>query len=632
MRNSSQPKARSISVTVEPALQDINKGWLHRPALTTGAVALATSIFVVIAPWWNRFVAVTNDGWHYLYGEQIHAGKLPYRDFYLFVPPLLPLKNALCIALFGNHLIVPQIMGCVEVILIGVALYYWLSAFFSVSESYVAAVTGTMIYVLGNTTEAVSGLHQEGVLFPILAGWMASLAIRRKNALYTLLSGTFAGFAMMGKQTSGAATTVILGAILVLLPLRRTDARSALTTFFSYVAGWLIPVLPICLWLARRGAFGDFISEAFVRGSASKGSFSDILLRPVHMVMQDIRYQVDIALAAAFLITIALLSRYNKRRGLHVSKTRTEKTLVLAYFSASLAIVAISLLLSRFGSLALLRPFLRTLPSYLPIFIGEIGCLALFVVYAGAWLRGDVSERDAQALLMSGFGFGMAYALSLSWVTYISMIIPAFSITLAFALSALKTTSAGRKLIPVLIAACLLATGQLTWQKMQQPYAWGAWSEPNVNTADAASASPELAAFRMAPATGQIVDRITRDITEHSRPDQPVFVDPNVALFYVLAQRSPATFAYVHYIDVAPDYIDRADALALIKQPPAVIVYWQQTEQEMRAAEFNFRHSRTSGVRDIAGAIGSLRPRYDQVDSITTPTGDTFVVLAKKRR
>lgn len=52
-------------------------------------MALLTA-FVVLAVllWWNRYIGVTNDAWHYFYGWQILHGRIPYRDFYLFVPPL----------------------------------------------------------------------------------------------------------------------------------------------------------------------------------------------------------------------------------------------------------------------------------------------------------------------------------------------------------------------------------------------------------------------------------------------------------------------------------------------------------------------------------------------------------------
>jgi hypothetical protein len=69
------------------------------------SILLASAfVLAVVLPWWNHYIGVTNDAWHYFGGQQILEGKVPYRDFYLFVTPLGPLKNALLIALFGNHI------------------------------------------------------------------------------------------------------------------------------------------------------------------------------------------------------------------------------------------------------------------------------------------------------------------------------------------------------------------------------------------------------------------------------------------------------------------------------------------------------------------------------------------------
>src|SRR5271154_7037265 len=72
----------------------------------TSSLAAALPVLFCLAfilLWWNRYLAVTNDGWHFLHGLQISNGRIPYRDFFLFIPPLHPLKEAALIALFGNH-------------------------------------------------------------------------------------------------------------------------------------------------------------------------------------------------------------------------------------------------------------------------------------------------------------------------------------------------------------------------------------------------------------------------------------------------------------------------------------------------------------------------------------------------
>jgi hypothetical protein len=68
--------------------------------------------------------------------------------------------------------------------------------------------------------------------------------------------------------------------------------------------------------------------------------------------------------------------------------------------------------------------------------------------------------------------------------------------------------------------------------------------------------------------------------------------------------------------------------VTLLRNPPAVIVYWEQTEAEVRAAEFYFRNGKRSGVRDLIAAIETLKPQYRTLDTFQSRTGDKFVVMA----
>ena len=113
------PKSR---IKFEPTVpQTSAKGPLR---LTMSLLILFVSAAVL--PWWNRYIAVTNDAWHYFYGQQILAGKVPYKDFYLFIPPLYALKNLSLIALFGNHLIVPHLAAIAEMMVLAVVLIAWI--------------------------------------------------------------------------------------------------------------------------------------------------------------------------------------------------------------------------------------------------------------------------------------------------------------------------------------------------------------------------------------------------------------------------------------------------------------------------------------------------------------------------
>jgi hypothetical protein len=90
-------------------------------------------------------------------------------------------------------------------------------------------------------------------------------------------------------------------------------------------------------------------------------------------------------------------------------------------------------------------------------------------------------------------------------------------------------------------------------------------------------------------------------------------------ILYTLAHRAPMTFAYIHYIDVTPDYIYRQDISRLEQSPPAVIVFISRSESEIREGEVNFRNGRRSGERDLWESLQALACKYQVVDVLQTP-------------
>src|ERR1044072_9191046 len=171
------------------------------------AIALFTTAFALL--WWNKYLGITNDGWHFFHAQRIVNGEMPYRDFYLFIPPLHPLRIAAEISLFGNYLIVPQIFGLLERIILFIVLFIWLCRFFPVKYSLVGVMTGAVLY-LSDYSESLSSLHHEAVFWATLAAFCLSSAFanpRRRN-LWALASGMFAALAFLGKQTSGIGITL----------------------------------------------------------------------------------------------------------------------------------------------------------------------------------------------------------------------------------------------------------------------------------------------------------------------------------------------------------------------------------------------------------------------------------------
>jgi hypothetical protein len=276
-----------------------------------------------------------------------------------------------------------------------------------------------------------------------------------------------------------------------------------------------------------------------------------------------------------------------------------------------------------------LHTFLRILPRDVLLFFGEFGCLVLFVLSLRWFLLSNMNEYQSQFVLLAGLGFALAYAMGCSWANYPAIVVPSLAFVIAYVLSRLRADSRLRTVWVAAPALCVLVILQYCFLRLDTPFRWGGWQEPNVRLAVQSLPESELAGFRASPESAGLINRVTQEIEANSRPTDVVLAYPDIPIFYVLAHRLPATFAYIHYVDVAPDFVDQSDAERILRDPPAVIVYWEQTEEEVRAGEVLYRHGRRSGVRDMMAAIDALKPQYRTLDTFETSTGDRFKVMTR---
>jgi len=607
------------------------------PSLLTAVICLFFALL-----WWNRFLGVTNEGWHFFFAQQIVHGKIPYRDFYLFVPPLLQLEMAAIIKLFGTHLIATQIVGLIEICIFAVALYSWMARVFPPSDAFLASVLG-LIILIGNRTEELNALHMSAAFHATLAGWVATLAVSHETVRpkYAFWGGLLTGLALLVKQTSGVAATLSLPVLLLLATSHFHGWKKAWQVIAAFVTGWAVPLILVGTWLARNAALADAVSDLFLRGPVSKGSPLQMLSRQGSFLASDAYLRrhaiLGLLVFAGFLLLcrerLTSLGQIQSGENRLSQKAPSANSSIDARGLWILAgLVTLSILSGWALSYSLtfhLHPLITSLPQDTAAFLSESGSLVLFSLFFWRLLTRHLDRNQIQFFLLAGFSCALAFLSSLSWPTSVGMIVPSFVFVFATVLSGLRGIPAGRILRPVAVLLSLLCIAQLTWQKCASPFGWARWKEPGIHNATATMKYPELQGYHVSPETADFVTRVTDEIDAHSTSEQTIFVDPHIPIFYLLSHRQPELFGYVHFVDVAPDFVDRADAITIRNHPPAVIVLFEPTEESLRMGETYFRGGRRSAQRDLLDAISEIRPQYQFADTITTPvTGQTVQILA----
>src|SRR6185295_869828 len=89
------------------------------------------------------------EGWFSAYASLILQGKVPYRDFYLYLPPLYSLQLAAFMSVFGSHFIALRILGIVVILVMTATLYLIYVRWFPPFAASLATVVSMMYYQSG---------------------------------------------------------------------------------------------------------------------------------------------------------------------------------------------------------------------------------------------------------------------------------------------------------------------------------------------------------------------------------------------------------------------------------------------------------------------------------------------------
>ena len=591
-------------------------------------VGLATLAFMLL--WSNNWLGLTNDGWYLFYGHQLLDGKLPYRDFSLVVPPLHIMELAALIGVFGERLLAVHLFGVLQRVALAVVVFRWLSGLYGRRVAALASVT-MVVLSSGDIADTVCFYHHDAAFWAVVAGWSASVLIRRTEAgderagyRFAALSGAAGALCFLIKQTAGLAVAVTLAIVLGAILSRAASGRVWRRTMAAYGGGWCVPVVLMAFWLAARKLTGAFLDSVFGRGTASKGALFDVLSRP----LVDSQRIPELALAAmAALICVvaaAMLAR----------QLRSRQRSLAQRWPLGLALLLLMALFGRtLASGHWLPPprLARIWVVYMAVFVS----FWLLSVLLLRWWRRNLDREGEQRLVLAAVSAALAYAFSLSWAAWELMLVPSLGLLIGEAMRASPVGAAARPWRLVVAACCLLGVISTTRSKLQVPYAWGEWREPPVSQATVGLNYPLLAGFRLSPSTARFVDTLTRVLTSYSRPGEGIFIFPNMPLFYMLSDRPPVTTSYAQWFDITPDYVAIQDAQTLLRVRPAVIVDYQLSEQTWRSNELRFRGGAPSGQRQLAAAVARLAASadYERVAEFPAPlTGNRLRVWARIHR
>lgn len=258
---------------------------------------IALAIAVVVIP---KAIGNLDELWNFNFANNVENGLVPYRDFNMVQTPLLPMVNAIFLAIFGNELIVMRILACLLCagvlftfykilnllkankgisLFVVMALFYMLKDYFCMDYNFaVLFVTLIIIYIelktilynkeninateVGDAIESLNtnkSCSQSSTNKETKENNKTDLKNNKLNNWKTdLILGILAGICIMLKQSTGAIVTIALLGYNLLLVRSKEELTKYLKSTGIKILGVLIPVTLIFIYLAINGAVDDF--------------------------------------------------------------------------------------------------------------------------------------------------------------------------------------------------------------------------------------------------------------------------------------------------------------------------------------------------------------------------------------
>lgn len=591
-----------------PALAagQLSEFWKSRRVTLMKASAAALLLLLYMLVWWNRYTGLS-DGVFLMHAQQVLAGRVPYRDFYLPIPPLTVLKTAAIVKLSGASIVAPRAVALAERAMLAAALFCWLDFVFPSSYALLSTLA-SMVVFCGDYADQLNSYHHDSVFLASAAGICAGWLVRDRTThpqVAAALCGLFCGLTCMTKQTTGAGITAALFVVIFLCSEHKSRSWAWIPAF---CIGWALPVLAIGVWLHSAGALGAAVQAVLGKGTTSKGPLANVLVRPLRApLVEGINTEPFVA-AALLLAAVWLLQSHNGRH----------KITVQAFACVSVAVAL--------GTLS--RHLLLNIEPF-TTYLGLLGTFAISLYYFTKRLRNPLTKREKQVWILSTTSFAIAYMLSLSWAAYQPMAVPSLAFVICFALSRKGQTRMERWLHLGFTAGTVTIIAAAVMLKIASPYGWVSWFEPPVTQATAVPDLKELGGLRLSPGTIRTLDESVSAIQSACGPTEPLFAYPYLPLLHVLSHRPPATFSYLPWFDVTPDYVAEQDARHLAERPPCAIAFFKISESDADLSERIFRGGQGSGQRRLVLAMENLARTYHVLMAQSFANGASLTIYGR---
>lgn len=600
----------------------------------------------------NRCYPV-NEGWHITYAKLLLSGKVPYRDFYYYMPPLDIFFNAILWKLSGGYFLVFRIFRMTERCFIFLLLYNELKRLVKPINAWFSCVVGG-IFMSANVYDLLGDYNQTvELLCVMLACAMVRFAhakTTKSKSEYMLISGGILGLAFLHKQTLIVSAGMTL--FLFLIFYCYIYKESFVKCFTQALVGLIVPISICFIYLVKNSAWNQFWEQVFLSADSKGGSITDIIIAP----LIEIARQYNLLILACGITSYYFLLSEKKYMNKKSSVLKAISILIVVFEIFNLCLYNITStvnLMFHCGYVPILIGVCIILVAlhktenyilYLCTICGIFLMLEFFMYrsyngFSYRWYTETSAFSDMEKLSNTLFIILILSILYLSIKNVMSQdkkinfqilcvcsfissyaglmtakyIVPAMamgisaSLFIALALEKMVTHNKTKNIF--LIESCLILCMMCMGQKITCAFSWWGTKEAEIYEETYPIKVKGLEGFRVSKEQSKIFEEVVKTIEDNTHDGYTLMGFPGVTIFNLLTGLDFAGFTPVYFYDVCADEYATKDAEAYENNPPNIVVWWD-IPGCLETHEALFRDGQTSGQRKIIEWFAEQASKY----------------------
>ena len=588
-----------------------------------GLLTVLASVVIFMSLFINRSL-VPQEGWYSIYARNIlEHGLVPYKDFFVIVPPLGLYSWTMIQFIFGDNFIVFHYAALISKIILSYCLFRTLTLITPIFFATIATICALCISISVVYDNGVLSYNEYAIIFALVIIILLHIMTKEidKNRSFScvklIILGIVTSLSITTKQTSGIATTITAFSLLFFLTYKVTGFKYAIKSLTIALTSFIATTIFVLSPIIYYGAFAELIQATF--GShAAKGTSITSIFESVPRVLFQYNYIWPVVITGCFVI---IYSAITIASGSVISINRSKKFSIKAYFIIfitfiSVAIFAVLYMQGVFfkpdpvlGGAYLLKDQFVTISLYGAVAIALY--LSLQVLFTK---KLDINKYSLLMVLLILLANALSMAISaampnLYYYVFACVLGVALSANCKFALSK-NVLLCGCALTIVFFSICM---------KLESPAAFHGWKSGNVLSDLRESFIPRLKGLKLPVEEVTMYEDFYTKVQQYTSPNDGILAFNNNQVFYDLLERPPFTQFVSLYYDVAPDSQAEFVLQKLRQEPPKAIVFLRFSEASQSFHEWFFRGGKLSGQRHLSHYIDRLivSEQYKVVSFVT---------------